>query len=449
MAEKLKNPAKADLNKDGKLSSYEKKRGASIEKAMNKTEGMSRAQQAAIAIAKMKKEELAELVREILAEREVDEAKAYDVVDTKGGKTVKSFPTDQEARDFARDNTNIKSATPVAELISVGHVDDEPGMLKQYAFDTAEYAVKLYKLLHHYEQMEDHVDFPNWWQHKVMMAREYISKATHYLEFETKEPEIDAQINNAPPEVDLEEARDYQALVGQEVMFGSRYATVVGEEGDYIRLKFEDGKENLVTKKDFENKQPGVNEIYPEMADSLGTIMDPENAKLLAGLAKLAVNAGSIPAAMAILYKNRNNPLLKKHLEKIDPALVDSNDEVSEANHMHEDEDTPEPSKKDIKAAEKDVKNVSDDQKEKFNTALKFINKYKGNTAVVAGMIKKAKEEYKLPKNLLKDLARAAQVNEGLTEAKSTCCGKCGRMHVKGTKCKTPYLKGKDHCRVR
>ena len=32
----LKNPKKADLNKDGKLSSYEKKRGAAIEKAMTK-----------------------------------------------------------------------------------------------------------------------------------------------------------------------------------------------------------------------------------------------------------------------------------------------------------------------------------------------------------------------------------------------------------------------------
>ena len=30
----LKNPKKADLNKDGKLSSYEKRRGMAIEKAM-------------------------------------------------------------------------------------------------------------------------------------------------------------------------------------------------------------------------------------------------------------------------------------------------------------------------------------------------------------------------------------------------------------------------------
>ena len=38
---------------------------------------------------------------------------------------------------------------------------------------------------------------------------------------------------------------------------------------------------------------------------------------------------------------------------------------------------------------------------------------------------------------------------EQVNEEKATCCGKCGRVHVKGTKCKTPYLKGKDHCRTK
>jgi hypothetical protein len=41
------------------------------------------------------------------------------------------------------------------------------------------------------------------------------------------------------------------------------------------------------------------------------------------------------------------------------------------------------------------------------------------------------------------------EVDESLTENKATCCGKCGRTHVKGTECKKPYLTGKDHCRVR
>jgi len=38
-----------------------------------------------------------------------------------------------------------------------------------------------------------------------------------------------------------------------------------------------------------------------------------------------------------------------------------------------------------------------------------------------------------------------ASVNEG----KSTCCGKCGHFHVKGTSCPKPYLTGKRHCRNR
>ena len=37
--------------------------------------------------------------------------------------------------------------------------------------------------------------------------------------------------------------------------------------------------------------------------------------------------------------------------------------------------------------------------------------------------------------------------NEAQLNEQATCCGRCGRVHVKGTKCKTPYLKGKDHCR--
>ena len=36
-----------------------------------------------------------------------------------------------------------------------------------------------------------------------------------------------------------------------------------------------------------------------------------------------------------------------------------------------------------------------------------------------------------------------------LQEEKSTCCGRCGRKHVKGTSCPKPFLTGKRHCRNR
>lgn len=36
-----------------------------------------------------------------------------------------------------------------------------------------------------------------------------------------------------------------------------------------------------------------------------------------------------------------------------------------------------------------------------------------------------------------------------MNEALSTCCGRCGHMHVKGTPCPKPYLTGNRHCRNR
>ena len=75
--------------------------------------------------------------------------------------------------------------------LDLGHQDDEPHMLKKEVYDIAVYAAKLYKQLKKYDAMDGEVDFPHWWQRKVTLAREYMSKAQHYLEFEEKEPMID------------------------------------------------------------------------------------------------------------------------------------------------------------------------------------------------------------------------------------------------------------------
>lgn len=39
--------------------------------------------------------------------------------------------------------------------------------------------------------------------------------------------------------------------------------------------------------------------------------------------------------------------------------------------------------------------------------------------------------------------------DEPINEAASTCCGRCGHKHVKGTSCPKPFLTGKRHCRNR
>lgn len=66
-----------------------------------------------------------------------------------------------------------------------------------------------------------------------------------------------------------------------------------------------------------------------------------------------------------------------------------------------------------FKAGEKDevaqkATSTPDEKKEKFNLGLKFVKKYKDDKAKIDAYLKKAKEEYKLPKSMRDDLARAA-----------------------------------------
>lgn len=75
--------------------------------------------------------------------------------------------------------------------LDVGHQDDEPSMLKKDLYDIITNAAKLYKQLHKYDQGDGEVDFPHWWQSKVIKAKDYIGAAQHYLEAEEKQPAID------------------------------------------------------------------------------------------------------------------------------------------------------------------------------------------------------------------------------------------------------------------
>lgn len=72
------------------------------------------------------------------------------------------------------------------ETINIGH-DDEPSMIKNQVFEIAQYAIELYKLLDMYDNMEEEVNFPHWWQEKVIIAREEIGSAKHFLETETNQ----------------------------------------------------------------------------------------------------------------------------------------------------------------------------------------------------------------------------------------------------------------------
>jgi hypothetical protein len=85
------------------------------------------------------------------------------------------------------------------EDLDLGHTDDEPHMIKAELAQIGKYAMELYKMVDQFEGPQE-VDFPGWWQSKITTAKNMVSSAKHYLEFELKEPEIDAMVGVATEE---------------------------------------------------------------------------------------------------------------------------------------------------------------------------------------------------------------------------------------------------------
>lgn len=98
-----------------------------------------------------------------------------------------------KARDIA-----IKKAMQ-KEDIDLGHQDNEPGMLKSDLYHIGKYAMELYKIMDSLEGKGE-IDFPHWWQSKIIKSKSMLSSAKHYLEFELKEPQIDAMVDVAAEE---------------------------------------------------------------------------------------------------------------------------------------------------------------------------------------------------------------------------------------------------------
>ena len=75
------------------------------------------------------------------------------------------------------------------EDLDIGHEDNEPNMLKKTSLEIMEYGKKLYDKLDYYDDMNNEVDFPTWWQAKLIISKEYLQKAYHYLDSEEKTDE--------------------------------------------------------------------------------------------------------------------------------------------------------------------------------------------------------------------------------------------------------------------
>lgn len=72
-------------------------------------------------------------------------------------------------------------STPISEDIDLGHQDNEPHMIKAELYLIAKQASELYKMIDSVDNMGE-IDFPHWWQAKIVLAKNYLTGAKDYLD---------------------------------------------------------------------------------------------------------------------------------------------------------------------------------------------------------------------------------------------------------------------------
>ena len=111
------------------------------------------------------------------------------------------------------------------EDIDLGHEDNEPHMIKGELYQIGKYAMKLYAVLEELEETGEEIDFPAWWQSKITTAKNMMSSARHYLDFELKEPYIDAAVDaltGEAPHMGEPEAPMMEAEIGKDEILASK-----------------------------------------------------------------------------------------------------------------------------------------------------------------------------------------------------------------------------------
>ena len=76
----------------------------------------------------------------------------------------------------------------INEDLDLGHEDDEPGMLLSDIYGIMQSSKSLYQLVSQFKG-EQEVDFPHWWQAKIVNAKANLSAARQYLDYEVNKPQ--------------------------------------------------------------------------------------------------------------------------------------------------------------------------------------------------------------------------------------------------------------------
>ncbi len=108
-------------------------------------------------------------------------------------------------------------------------------MLKANLYRIGKYAMELYQMMDKFEGQGE-VDLPHWWQSKIIKSESMITSAKHYLDFELKEPEIDAMVDVASEEGAISESDSYVRVSKPKYIFDKNNPNVL-----LVNFKYDTG----------------------------------------------------------------------------------------------------------------------------------------------------------------------------------------------------------------
>lgn len=232
----------------------------------------------------------------------------------------KPAPTADEYAELAKKVfASMKAATTPKSLkkedMDLGHEDDEPHMLKGDLYRIGKYAMELYQMIDQFEGQGE-VDFPAWWQAMITDAASKMVKAKHYLDFELKEPAIDAAVGVATSEEPMIEDKGDKHVV----MKGNKFYTgteFVDDIKDAMRYNLDSA--TMVAKREkgmvYTPKKMNENSAEEILAGKIAKALkankdasDQSNLKQ----ARTALNKGNLDAAKKIAKPYLSEKIIKQ-----------------------------------------------------------------------------------------------------------------------------------------
>jgi hypothetical protein len=144
------------------------------------------------------------------------------------------------------------------EDMDLGHQDNEPHMLKGDLYRIGKYAMELYQMVDEFEGKGE-VDFPHWWQAKIIKAKDMLVGAKHYLDFEVKEPSIDAMVGVASDEKILDDEAPMMEAEGTLNQVRNELLGLFQPFGDFQILDMTMKGQNIGTEFRLYSKSKGAN----------------------------------------------------------------------------------------------------------------------------------------------------------------------------------------------